>query len=62
MSNVEPEEYPTLISAVERYVNNDSLADVDTICSILGICRKKNIEYDLKAISTARSDKNGASK
>lgn len=60
--NVEPEEYPTLISAVERYVNSDTYIDVDTICSILGICRKKTIEHDLKAISTARSDKKGDSK
>lgn len=61
MNNVKAEEYPILVSAVERYVNEDKYADVDTICSILGICRK-NIEHDLKAISTVRSDKKGASK
>lgn len=62
MNIVKAEEYPILVSAVERYVNEDKYADVDTICSILGICKKKNIDHDLKAISTSRADKTGDSK
>lgn len=50
MYDIVPEEYPVLISAVERYVNTEEHPNVHVICAILGIEEKKKLEVSIKVI------------
>lgn len=52
MKEIKAEEYPALVSAVERYVGAVESPDADVICAILGIEAKKKVDFmDISVIS-----------
>lgn len=44
MKEIRPDDYPALVSAVERYLEAEEDPSVDAVCAILGIQKRKKAE------------------
>lgn len=44
MKEIKPDDYPALVSAVERYLDAEEHPSVDAVCAILGIRNRKKAE------------------
>lgn len=45
MKEIKIDDYPALISAVERYLDAEEHPSVEAVCAILGIRNRKKTEY-----------------
>ena len=58
MKEIRSNDYPALISAVERYLEAEESPSVDAVCAILGIQNKKKAEcVAVSVISIGRTRK-----